>query len=302
MSDLINGKYNNTITQTVQSIMGKSWSIEDIRKIEAGAMHPIAIFKGTTGSVFVKAGNNSYSYDQFQKEATGLTHIRAKSGIRTPEIYGVVKQDDTILLIMEAIKTVPVETKKDWEVIGHGLATLHKTTAHQCGFFQDNYLGVWPQKNDYRDNWLDFYADVRLHNMVDMTIATGHLLPEECNWLERIIKRLPAISGPEQPFSLLHGDPWTSNTEHGNLLYDGKQLILIDSSMYYGNREIDLSTVDLFCPVNNWFFEAYHEAYPIETGYKERKELWRLNQRISFVGLFGRELIAQLMDEVNKYL
>ena len=302
MSRLLKGFYNNRIETVIREQLGIDWTITDLYRIDANAMHPTAIFQGNRLSVFVKEGTNPYSYDQFQKEAAGLRHIRATSDVYTPDIYGVIEYDGAALLIMEAISTVPVQTKRDWEVVGQGLAILHRTTGDQCGFFQDNYLGIWPQKNDYRDNWTDFYAEVRLKNMLDLTLSTGNLKPEEAAPFDRLIERLPQLSGPEQPFSLLHGDPWTSNTEHGNLLYDGRRLILIDGSVYYGNREIDLSTVNLFYPVHEWFFEAYHEVYPIDPGYEDRMELWRLNQRISFVGLFGRSQLPQMTECLNRYI
>lgn len=302
MPKLQDGFYNSLIESVVRQHLGASWRITGLRAVDATAMHPAVICKGSGGDVFVKEGTNPYSPDQFRKEASGLRHIRTHSEVYTPDIYGVVEQDGTALLIMEAIQTVPVQTRHDWEAVGRGLATLHRATADRCGFFEDNYLGIWPQKNDYRDSWEDFYAEVRLCNMLEMTFATGHLTRQQAKPIEQVIRRLPQLGGPAQPFSLLHGDPWTSNTEPGNLLYDGKQLVLIDGSVYYGNREIDLSTVNIFFPVHDWFFEAYHEVYPIDPGYAERTELWRLNQRISFVGLFGPAQLPQLMEAVDRYL
>jgi len=302
MDELYNGLFNKTIEKAVQDAAGSSWTIEEVVKNGSMAMHPAILCKGKHQNVFVKAGSFSYSYEQFQKEATGLRYISEHSQAATPEIYGVVKQGDTTLLIMEAVPVKPVETKQDWEVLGRGLAILHKTVGEKAGFQEDNYLGILPQPNDYRSSWIEFYGDVRLRTMLERTIATGYLTEEEALPVYRLIERLPELDIPPQPFSLLHGDPWTGMEEPGNLLYDGKRLVMIDCSIYYGNREIDLSTVDLFYPVHPWFFEAYHEEYPIAEGYEERRELWRLNQKISFVALFGRRMIPQLYEAVNRYM
>ena len=302
MPNLLSGEYNESIEVVVRTKVGNSWEILNIKQNPADAMHPNAIFEGKDYNVFVKMGGNSFSYDQFTKEANGLNYIRENSNIYTPEILGVVKHGQDTLIIMEAIHRKPIETKKDWEIIGRGLAVLHKTTFEKCGFFEDNYLGIWEQNNDYRNNWLDFYTDMRLRKMVERTTRSGSVTKEELCLVERLIERLPDISGPEQPYSLLHGDPWMNTNGEGNLLYDGEKLIIIDCSTYYGNREIDLSTVALFYPVTNYFFDAYNEEYPIENGYKEREELWRINQRISFICFFNQSYKHELNDIIKKYL
>ena len=302
MNNLLNGKYNETIETVVRKKVGNSWRILNIKQNHVDAMHSNAIFEGNGYNVFVKLGQNAFSYDQFSKEANGLNYIRENSDVYTPEILEVIKHEQDTLLIMEAVNRVPVETKRDWEIIGRRLAVLHKTTFAKCGFFEDNYLGIWEQNNEYKDNWLDFYADMRLRKMVDRTIQSGCVTKEELNLVDKLIEKLPDISGPEQPFSLLHGDPWMNNNGAGNLLYDGEKMIIIDCSVYYGNREIDLSTVALFAPVTDYFFDAYNEEYAIENGYKEREELWRINQRISFIYFFGQKHKQELNDVIKKYL
>ena len=88
----------------------------------------------------------------------------------------------------------------------------------------------------------------------------------------------------------------------GNLMFDGKELVAIDCSLYYGNREIDLTNVDFFCPVPQTFFDAYNEAYPIEYGFEERRDLWKINQWLGHVALFGEKYIQKVMDCAKKYL
>ncbi len=297
-----NGKYDELIESVVRKKLGNHWKIQNIKQTHSNAMHDNAIFEGKGYCVFVKLGQNAFSYDQFLKEANGLNYIREHSSVSTPEILGVVKSGEDVLLIMEAIHQVPIKTKKDWETIGRGLAALHRSTFNKCGFFEDNYLGTWQQNNDFRDNWVDFYADMRLRKMVDRAVQSGSVTREDLSLVEKLIERLPAISGPDQPFSLLHGDPWMNNDGEGNLLYDGEKLVVIDCGTYYGNREIDLSTVALFYPVTDYFFDAYNEVYPIEKGYQEREELWRVNQRISFTHFFGPQYKQELNTFIKRYL
>lgn len=301
MSELINGVFNEAIEASVEKYTGERWRICNIAKNNNEAMHDTAIFSGNGLNVFVKAGKNPFSHDQFIQEAWGLRHIQEKSSVPTPYIIDVTNIDGVALLIMEAVNVKPVETRQDWEILGRGLATLHKTTWDRCGLETHSYLGIFKQDNRPMDNWVDFYAERRLRDSFSMAVSAGKISAEEIksidSSLEKLISRLPKIGGPVQPFSLLHGDPWL-----GNLLYDGEKLVLIDCSIYYGNREIDLSTVAFFCPVPEYFFGAYHECYPIEPGYEERESLWRINQWLGHVTLFGSPYIPKLMAAINRYL
>lgn len=260
-------------------------------------MHDAGIFKGENLDVFVKTGINSFSFDQFTQEAWGLQYIKTNSQIETPNIINVLNIDGAALLVMEAIDAKPVESNRDWEILGRGLAALHKTSWTRCGLETHSYLGIFRQDNRPMDTWAEFFGERRLRETMKMAVDAGKITYEQCLPVERLIRKLSEICDPTEPFSLLHGDPWP-----GNLLFDGKRMIAIDCSIYYGNREIDLSTVDFFYPVSEYFFDAYHEVYPIDPGYKERKALWQINQWLGHVTLFGEEYIPRLMNAVNAYL
>lgn len=297
MTKLIDGTFNKHIERSITEYIGKQFKIISIKNNTVGAMHDAAIFQGESLSVFVKAGTNSFSFDQFTQEALGLNYIRNNSTIQTPNVIDVLNVEGTILLIMEAVDVKPVETQKDWETLGRGLATLHKSCWNKCGLETHSYLGIFRQDNRPMDTWEEFFGERRLRDTMKMAVDAGNMKYEQCLPIEKLINKLPEICGPAQPFSLLHGDPWP-----GNLLYDGKQMVAIDCSIYYGNREIDLSTVDFFYPVPEHFFNGYNEVYPIDAGYKERKPLWQINQWLGHVTLFGEEYLPKLMDAVNIYL
>lgn len=296
MKKLIDGTFNEYIEKSVTEYSGRQFKILSIINNKVASMHDAAIFKGENFNVFVKAGTNSFSFDQFTQEAWGLNYIKGNSEIRTPNVIGVLNIQGTALLIMEAIDAKPVETKKDWETLGIGLATLHKTSWNKCGLETHSYLGIFRQDNRPMDTWEEFFGERRLRDTMKMAVEAGNMTYEQCVPIEKLINKLPEICGPTQAFSLLHGDPWP-----GNLLFDGKRMIAIDCSIYYGNREIDLSTVDFFYPVSEHFFNAYHEIYPIDSGYKERKSLWQINQWLGHVALFGEEYIPKLMNAVKIY-
>ncbi len=298
MPKLLSGAFNTIIERSVKEKTNQDWKITNIIENQNGAMHDAALFQGNHHyNVFVKAGTNPFSHDQFLQEAWGLEFIRKHSAVKTPQIIDVVKEESTILLIMEAIPVRPVITKQEWGVLGSGLATLHKSTWDKCGLETHSYLGIFRQDNTPKNTWAEFFGERRLGDSMKMAVDSGKLPGREQESVERLIHKLPELCDPTQPFSLLHGDPWV-----GNLLFDGTQLVLIDCSIYYGNREIDLSTVDFFCDVPSYFFDAYNECYPIAPGYLDRKDLWKINQWLGHVYLFGEKYLEALMKAVNKYL
>ena len=297
MKKLAEGLFQSEIENAVSKQLGKIWSASGIKTNEVGAMHDAAYFIGDEYKVFVKLGDNSFSVDQFTQEAIGLKLLTEKSGIRTPMVIDMLNIDGIALLILEAIEIKPVDNDRAWDTLGRGLAQIHKAEWTHCGLETHSYLGIFHQDNTPIASWPEFYGEFRLRPQMEMAVDKGMMTIEDCKPIEKLISRLPVICGPEQPFSLLHGDPWP-----GNLLYDGKEMIAIDCSLYYGNREIDISTVDFFYSVPKRMFDAYHEVYPIDPGYEGRKNLWRVNQWLGHVTLFGEKYIPKLMNAVRPYL
>lgn len=294
---LLEGKMNSYIEEAVQNATGLPFHIQEIKRVSNGSMHPVAIFVGDRFSVFVKAGSNSFSNEHFHTEAFELEYIRKHSSVKAPEVIAVTQVQDITLLILEAIQTVKPESKKDWETLGRGLASLHRTENERCGFERETFLGIFKQDNTWKNTWTEFYGECRLRDTMKIAQKAGKMNSEECAIIERLIDALLSLEIPQEAHSLLHGDPWL-----GNLLYDGKELVIIDCSIYYGNREIDLTTVDFFCPVSNYFFDAYREQYPVQEGFEKRADLWKINQWLGHIALYGDRYKKHLFDAVNKYL
>lgn len=297
MNILLDGRYNHIIETAVTAKTGISFHITDIQKIHTGAMHSVAIFVGERFSVFVKAGTSVYSEEQFRAEAFELEYIRAHTPIRTPQVIDVLKVGDVALLILETIKEIKPETAHDFEILGRGLAALHRISYDKCGFERPTYLGIFKQDNTWKSTWTEFYGECRLRDTMGMAVRAGKMHEKDCEIIEKLIAKMPSLSLEPKEISLLHGDPWT-----GNLMYDGKELVLIDCSLYYGNREIDLTTVNFFGPVPRAFFDAYHEVFPIEKGFEERADLWKINQWLGHVALYGDQYKEPLFRAVHRYL
>lgn len=299
----MSGSYHRAIERAVSAYAEKPFHITGVRENKASAMHDAAFFEGRfdfSGApfcVFVKAGTNPYSFEQFQAEARGLDYIRAHTPVKSPRVIGVEFENGTALLILEVIETKKPQSKEDWEAMGRGLAALHRVTSDSCGFDFSTYLGIFRQDNTRKSTWREFYGECRLLDTMRIGLDWGKLNGDDVRLIEKLVARLPDVCPEPSCFSLLHGDPWV-----GNLLFDGRELVLIDCSLYYGNREIDLTTVDFFCPVPEHFFDAYRECFPIEDGFAERADLWEINQWIGHVILYGDKYRPRLEQAIGKYL
>jgi fructosamine-3-kinase len=156
----------------------------------------------------------------------------------------------------------------DWRSMGQALARLHQVQGARFGWHRDNYIGLAPQANTWKDDWTDFFVECRLRPQAR---RAGIDLPETA---------VRALLEDHRPApSLLHGDFWSGNagfTEEGPVVFD--------PAVYYGDREADLAMTELF----GGFPRAFYEGYgPLDPGYERRKHLYNLYHLLNHLNLFG---------------
>jgi fructosamine-3-kinase len=108
---------------------------------------------------------------------------------------------------------------------------------------------------------------------------------------------VPALCGPDIAPTLLHGDAQQNNfisTEFGP--------VVIDPAVYYGHPEMDLAQIDLFQPVPDAVYEGYQDVRPIEPGFWERRNLWRVWGYLASVAVEGQGYVERLAEAVSFYL
>jgi len=119
--------------------------------------------------------------------------------------------------------------------------------------------------------------------------------------VDRIAARLPAIGGPDPQPQLLHGD-----AQQNNFVTTATAAVVIDAAPYFGHPEIDLALLDFFQPVPRDVLDAYREIAPIDPGFPERKQLWRLPSYLAIITVDGRQpgglaAITKLADAISAY-
>ncbi len=295
------------IEHTTSRHLGQPWTCRRLTDLADRSSHPAALLHGDRLSIFAKVLNPPDAAAQARAELSGLTEIRRLAGVSTPQPVGTgqLHSADLVVLLLEAlVERPPAERDRDdWRSIGHVLADLHTVIGGAYGWPHNAYFG--PLHLDNRPvsspTWADFYAERRLLPWLRSATDARQLPPELAHGVEQVVARLPTLVGPDPPPSLVHGD-----AQHHNFVSTADGAVVIDAAPYYGHPEIDLALVDYFVPVPPALFSAYRERHPIDPGFADRRELWRL---FAYLGLltaggdstWGRSFLDRLASAVKRY-
>jgi fructosamine-3-kinase len=146
-------------------------------------------------------------------------------------------------------------------------------------------------------NWPTFYAERRLWPRFMGAINSGNMPTDVIRKVEKLILRVPELCGPEVVPTLLHGD-----AQQNNFISTKKGAVVIDPAVYYGHAEMDLAYIDYFQEVPEDVYLGYQEEMPIDPGFGERRELWRVYGYLAAVEVDGSAYLAKLINAVQKYL
>ena len=290
--------YKNTLEETIATVFGDDTRIVGKQPVYGGDINQTFKLTLSDGrSVFMKS-NTSNNLSFFETEANGLEALRQTKTIGVPLVLGIGADKNISFLLMEYLEAAP-KISGYWEVFGRELAALHradcKHLAGSFGFFEDNYIGASPQKNTPMPSWVDFFRECRLLPQIKMAEQYFDLgLRRLCiKLLDRLDRYLLE---PEFP-SLLHGDLWSGNASPGS---DGKAWIY-DPAVYVGHYEAELAMTELFSRNPEEFYRAYHEITPIDSGYRDRRELYNLYHLLNHLNLFGGSYLGSVRQILSRY-
>jgi fructosamine-3-kinase len=233
---------------------------------------------GDGRTVFAKAGAGLPA-GLLEVEAEGLAWLGGVPGVRVPGVVAATAD----VLVMDWVEPGPADpgTGRD---LGRGLAALHRAGADRFGWHRDGFIGTLPQRNTPGAvGWAEFWASHRLVPLAARAIAARTLAPAARSLVDRLAARLPDLAGPAEPPARLHGDLWSGNV---HVARDGRPW-LVDPAAYGGHREVDLAMLALFGPPPPGTLEAYHEAFPLADGWRDRRELWQLEPLLTHAVMFG---------------
>ena len=293
---LANDPLRIPVEQLVSEHTGRQWTIKDARDMTEFACHPCAILSDGSYSVFAKFSEAANGLDQFEIELAGLRLLSERSGVLTPNPIGIISVPSGSILVLETVQEV-ARAPRHWRQIGQTLARIHKTKWDRFGLEKHGYFAPLYQDNTPMSDWPTFYVERRLWPGLRLAIDSGNMPPDVIRQVEKLISRIPELCGSEILQALLHGD-----AQQNNFISTEMGAVVIDPAVYYGNPEMDLAFIDYFQTVPNDVFDGYQDELPIDPGFWERRDLWRVWGYLGCVTVDGSLYLGKLIEAVQKYI
>jgi protein-ribulosamine 3-kinase len=251
---------------------------------------------GATPKVFRKTLEVEHA-PRLAAEAEGLAALRDAGAIRVPAFKDSGEDEENAWIELEFLELLPLD-ETSGALLGEALARQHRAAHEKFGWAKDNFIGASPQANGWSDDWLGFWRAQRLHPQLRMaarnrypsrTIDRGERLLADCEVFFRHYR--PAKS-------LLHGDLWSGNASR---LPDGMPVVF-DPAVYVGDREADLAMTELFGGFPKEFHAAYRNAWPMDDGYRVRRDFYNLYHVLNHANIFSGDYVRQAEVAIERLL
>ena len=227
----------------------------------------------------------------FAAEAAGLRWLREANAVPVPEIIAELPD----LLAMEWIDHGE-PTAAAAARLGRDLAALHRAGAPAFGADRPGFIG--PLDNTPSSGpWGPWFAQRRLLPYLRQSADRGALSAADVSMITRVVSNIGAYGGAEAP-ARLHGDLWP-----GNVLWArDHRAWLVDPAAHGGHRETDLALLALWggVPYLDRVLAAYHEAWPLADGWRDRIPLHQLYLLLVHTALFGQAYRESVLAAVRK--
>ncbi len=298
-----------SLASSLVGLFGPSTKILSTDRLTGGDINKAYGLTLSNGShVFMKA-NAKDKVTSFTFEAAGLSAISSTKTLSTPKVLCTGTDDGEEVgysfMLMDFVESKNPRTDY-WEVFGRELAAMHQASTESFtnakkgekafGFYLDNFIGMTSQKNSVCPSWVSFFRDYRL--APQFKAADKNFDKEDRVLITKLLDHLDEFLVDEEKPALVHGDLWSGNVLCGP---DGKAW-LIDPAVYVGNREVDIAMTELFGGFPASFYQSYREAYPLQAGYEERRDLYNLYQLLNHLNMFGPTYLEPVRAIVSEYV
>ena len=287
------------ISAAITSATQTRFSLGTAAHIGGGDINQAYRIEGHDGRRFFLKLNQVGQGAMFEAEAEGLAELASAQAIRVPDVicYGETANHSYLVIEYIALGGITGRTGKQ---MGQQLAALHQTCSdnRQYGWHRDNTIGLTPQQNPWTPVWVDFLRQHRLGFQLDLAAQRGagqQLINKGRSLLDGLDYFFDAYQ-PEP--ALLHGDLWA-----GNAACDEAGMpVIYDPAVYFGDRETDIAMTELFGGFSNEFYIAYAQKWPLDAGYTQRRDLYKLYHILNHFNMFGGGYISQAENIIERLL
>lgn len=267
------------IAQAIGHATGKEFAIANTQSVSGGCINQGYRVSSSDAVYFVKI-NTASQVEMFAAEALGVKQMSATQTITVPQPVCWGTAGNSSYIVLQWLDFARGDDRS-WTAMGHQLAALHREgTNENFGWSQNNTIGSTPQINTWMSNWADFFAQQRIGYQLKLAQRRGGSFPE-LNLVVDTVRDKLADRKP-QP-ALVHGDLWSGNAA---IAADGSPVIF-DPATYYGDRETDIAMTELFGGFPSAFYRGYNEAWQLDDGYQQRKNIYNLYHVLNHFNLFG---------------
>jgi protein-ribulosamine 3-kinase len=283
------------IAWQIGQVAGHPFGAAQARSLGGGCINTALTLSDGTRRYFVKL-NRAELLPMFEAEAAGLEELAESRTLRVPRPLCTGVAGGQAYLAMEYIALGGRPAGGSIQA-GRLLAATHRHTRGQYGWVRDNTIGSTPQRNAPDTDWARFWAERRLGPQIEIAARNGYGGPLQ-RAAEALLARLPDLLGHSPAASLLHGDLWGGNLAFAR---DG-EAVVFDPALYFGDREADLAMTELFGGFDSDFYAAYRAAWPLDSGYATRRDLYNLYHVLNHLNLFGGGYLRQAQDMLGRLL
>lgn len=286
------------VENRLAQVLNKDVKIISAQNVGGGCINNAYKIDTNFGAFFLK-WNALCASDMFEREAEGLEELARATddNLLVPDVICFKNVDKTPGYLVLAYLYSRNSVKNFDEMLGRGLAHLHKYKNTHFGFSKNNYCGATPQCNKWNKSWTEFFRDLRIGFLLKLIEKEHGLSSAEKTAYEKLMDRIPTLLSSEAEPSLIHGDLWS-----GNYMRAQNGPALIDPAAYYAEREMEFAIITMFGGFSQRFFDAYNESYPLKKDWMERNKLYQLYHILNHYYLFGGGYGSQALSVAKSYL
>ena len=290
----------DALSAAIAAASGRAFEAISAQAVSGGCIHTALEITGKTprgeARFFAKLNDREHA-PMFAAEAEGLETLSNARAVSVPKVVCHGKDADHAWLVLEWLDLAPLAPESAAR-LGEALAAQHRVEQARFGWGRDNFIGASPQANGWCDDWLAFWRDKRLH--AQLRLAARNRLPSRMiDRGERLAADCGAFFGHHRPArSLLHGDLWGGNAA----ALAGGNAVVFDPAVYVGDREADVAMTELFGGFPKDFHAAYLAAWPIDDGYRARRDLYNLYHVLNHANLFAGGYVRQAEQSIERLL